>query len=100
MEHPWLNKYPLGVAHEINLYDYPSLLELFEESFRKFSDRIAFENMGGTLTYRQVDEQSRNFAAFLQEELGMKKGERIAIQMPNLLQFPIAFLGAFRAGLI
>jgi long-chain acyl-CoA synthetase len=100
MEYPWLKKYPLGVAHEIKLYEYPSLLELFEASFSKHSNKIAFENMGATLTYKQVDDLSRDFAAFLQEELGLKRGERIAIQMPNLLQFPIAFLGAIRAGLI
>jgi long-chain acyl-CoA synthetase len=100
MEYPWLKKYPLGVAHEIKLYEYPSLLDLFEASFSKYGDKIAFENMGASLTYKQVDDLSRDFAAFLQEELGLKRGERIAIQMPNLLQFPIAFLGALRAGLI
>jgi long-chain acyl-CoA synthetase len=100
IDYPWLKKYPLGVAHEINLYDYSSLLELFEESMQKYADRVAFENMGAALTFRQVDDLSRNFAAYLQVELGLKKGDRIAIQMPNLLQFPIAFLGALRAGLI
>jgi long-chain acyl-CoA synthetase len=100
MEYPWLKKYPLGVAHEIKLYEYPSLLNLFEESFKKYGDKVAFENMGATLTFRQVDELSQNFAAFLQQELKLKQGERIAIQMPNLLQFPIAFIGALRAGLI
>ncbi len=97
---PWLKKYPLGVAHQVKVHEYPSLLDLFENSFKKYSYRVAFENMGATLTFRQVDELSRNFAAYLQEGLGLKKGERIAIQMPNLLQFPIAFLGALRAGLI
>ncbi len=96
---PWLNKYPPGVDKTITLYDYPSLLDLFDDKLKKYADRVAFENMGATLTYRQVDEQSRNFAAYLQH-LGLKKGDRIAIQMPNLLQFPIAFFGALRAGLI
>jgi long-chain acyl-CoA synthetase len=100
MEFPWFKHYPEGVAKEIKLYDYSSIVELFEESCRKYRDRIAFENMGATLTYGQVDELSRNFAAYLQEELHLKKGERIAIQMPNLLQFPVAFFGALRAGLI
>jgi long-chain acyl-CoA synthetase len=100
MEYPWLKKYPLGVAHQIKLYEYTSLLNLFDESFNKYSNKIAFENMGATLSYKQVDELSRNFAAYLQKDLGLKKGERIAIQMPNLLQFPIAFIGALRAGLI
>jgi long-chain acyl-CoA synthetase len=100
MEYPWLKKYPLGVAHEIKLYDYPSVVDLFEDALKKHADKIAFENMGATLTYRQLDELSKNFAAYLQQGLNLKKGERIAIQMPNLLQFPIAFLGALRAGLI
>lgn len=98
-EFPWLKNYPQGVDKTINLYDYPSLLHLLDEKFSKFADRVAFENMGATLTYRQVDELSKNFAAYLQH-LGLKKGDRIAIQMPNLLQFPIAFFGALRAGLI
>lgn len=97
---PWLKKYPLGVAQEIKLYEYSSLLELLEHSMEKFRDRVAFENMGAQLTFGEVDGLSRDFAAYLQEGLGLKKGDRIAIQMPNLLQFPIAFIGALRAGLI
>lgn len=97
---PWLKKYPPGVNHEINLYDYSSLVELMETSFSKYADRVAYENMGGKLTFAEVDRLSRNFAAYLQNELKLKKGDRIAIQMPNLLQFPIAFFGALRAGLI
>ena len=96
---PWYKNYPAGIPNEIKLYEYNSVTEIFEESCKKFSDRIAFENMGATLTYRQVDELSRDFAAYLQS-LGLQKGDRIAIQMPNLLQFPIAFIGALRAGLI
>src|SRR5690606_13004990 len=75
------------------------LVALFEDSFKRFRDRVAFENMGTTITYGELDELSSHFAAFLQD-LGMQKGERIAIQMPNLLQFPIAFVGALRAGLV
>jgi long-chain acyl-CoA synthetase len=97
---PWFKNYPKEVAHEIKLYDYTSIVDLFEKSCLKYNDRVAYENMGNTLTYTQLEEQSRNFAAYLQEDLGLKKGERIAIQMPNLLQFPIAFFGALRAGLI
>src|SRR5688572_2916834 len=97
---PWFKHYAAGTPHEIKLYDYNSLIELFEGSCKKYSQRVAFENMGVRLTYAQVDEQSRNFAAYLQQELKLKKGDRIAIQMPNLLQFPIAFFGALRAGLI
>jgi long-chain acyl-CoA synthetase len=96
---PWLKKYPSGVEKTIKLYEYSSLLELFDEKLKKYADKVAYENMGATLTYRQVDELSRNFAAYLQN-LGLKKGDRIAIQMPNLLQFPVAFIGSLRAGLI
>jgi long-chain acyl-CoA synthetase len=99
-EFPWFKSYAEGTAHEINLYDHKSLVDLFETSCSKYSERVAFENMGVQLTFRQVDELSRDFAAYLQEGLALKKGERIAIQMPNLLQFPIAFFGALRAGLI
>jgi long-chain acyl-CoA synthetase len=97
---PWFKSYPAGIPHEIPLYEYNSITEIFEESNKKYKDRVAFENMGAKLTFSQVDELSRNFAAYLQQELKLKKGDRIAIQMPNLLQFPIAFLGALRAGLI
>lgn len=96
---PWLAKYPIGVDQKITLYEYTSLLDLFDQKMEKFADKVAYENMGVALTFRQVNEQSRSFAAYLQS-LGLKQGERIAIQMPNLLQFPIAFLGALRAGLI
>lgn len=97
---PWYKSYPTGIPNEVKLYEYDSVTEIFEESCKKYKDRVAFENMGATLTFAQVDEYSRNFAAFLQTKLGLQKGERIAIQMPNLLQFPIAFIGALRAGLI
>ncbi len=100
IDFPWFKHYPKDVSHEIKLYDYNSINELFELSCNKYSDRVAFENMGVTLTYKELGELSRDFAAYLQDGLGLKKGERIAIQMPNLLQFPIAFFGALRAGLI
>lgn len=97
---PWFKHYPAGTPHEVPLYEYNSVTEIFDESCKKYRERVAFENMGARLTYAQVDELSRNFAAYLQHELKLQKGDRIAIQMPNLLQFPIAFLGALRAGLI
>lgn len=98
--YPWFKSYPEGVPHEIKLNEYRSVVHLFEESCKKYSERVAFENMGARLTYGQIDKLSRDFAAYLQQELGLKQGERIAIQMPNALQFPIAFFGALRAGLI
>lgn len=96
---PWVKNYPEGIPAEIKLYEYSSIIELFESSCNKYRDRVAFENMGVQLTYGEVDRLSRDFAAYMQS-IGMQKGDRIAIQMPNLLQFPIAFFGALRAGLI
>lgn len=97
---PWFKSYPEAVPHEIKMNEYKSVVHLFEESCRKYSGKVAFENMGVRMTYGEVDRLSRDFAAYLQSGLGLKKGERIAIQMPNLLQFPVAFFGALRAGLI
>ena len=97
---PWFKHYPKGIPHEVKLFEYASVVDLFERSCDKYRQRVAFENMGKRLTYDQVDKLSRDFAAYLQQGLGLKKGDRIAIQMPNLLQFPIAFFGALRAGLI
>jgi long-chain acyl-CoA synthetase len=99
-EFPWLKKYPAGVAKEITGDQFKNVVELFDESCKKYKDRVAYENMGVKLTYREMQELSVHFAAYLQQGLGLKKGERIAIQMPNLLQFPVAFFGALRAGLI
>jgi long-chain acyl-CoA synthetase len=97
---PWLRNYSAGIPDQLGPLDFASLPELFEAACNKFGDRIAFENMGGKITYSEVDRLSTNFAAYLQNELGLKKGERIAIQMPNLLQFPIAMIGSLKAGLI
>lgn len=96
---PWYKSYPAGTPQKVKLYEYNSIIELFEESCKTYSDRVAYENMGTTLTFAEVDRLSTDFAAYLQG-LGLKKGERIAIQMPNLLQFPIAFFGSAKAGLI
>ncbi len=97
---PWFSKYPNGIPHEIGPLAFRSLVEVFEVSSRKFKDRVAFENMGEQLTFQEVDEFSTAFGAYLQKELSLQKGDRIAIQMPNLLQFPIALIGALKAGLI
>src|SRR5258708_1704724 len=97
---PWFKKYPAGIPHEIGELKFKSLVELYEAASKKYSDTIAYENLGGKLTYNQVDKLSTDFAAYLQKDLGLQKGERIAIQMPNLLQFPVAFIGALKAGLI
>lgn len=97
---PWFKNYPSGTPHEIGSLEYGSLIDLFEKSSLKHGEKVAFENMGVQLTFAEVDRHATNFAAYLQNELGLKKGERIAIQMPNLLQFPIAFIGSLKAGLI
>ncbi|WP_247233221.1 AMP-binding protein [Telluribacter sp. SYSU D00476] len=96
--YPWLKYYPKGVPYEINPDAYPSLIEMMEEGFSKFTNNPAYSNMGKEMTFAEVDRLSRDFAAYLQS-LGLKKGDRIAIQMPNLLQYPIAMFGAIRAGL-
>ncbi|QJW87992.1 AMP-binding protein [Spirosoma taeanense] len=98
--HPWLRFYPKGVPYEINPDAYPSLAALMEEGFRRFTDRPAYACMGEQITFGEVDRLSQQFAAFLQNELGLKKGDNIAIQMPNTLQYPVAMFGALRAGLV
>jgi len=95
----WLEHYPPGVKAEINPEEYASLRHMFEEACRKYAEKPAFTNLGRTLTYAEMDELSRRFGAWLQKEAGLKKGDRIAIMMPNLLQYPIAIFGALRAGL-
>jgi long-chain acyl-CoA synthetase len=95
----WLKHYPPGVPAEIDPDAIRSLKQMFEDSFREYGARPAFTNMGRTLRYAEVDELSRRFGAWLQQEAGMKKGDRIALMMPNILQYPIAIIGALRAGL-
>lgn len=100
----WEERYPQGVEKTIKLDNYQSITQVFNEACIQYKDRPAFSNwiqsFGNTLTFQQVDQESAKFAAFLQNHLKLKPGQRIAIQMPNLLQFPIAMFGAFRAGLI
>lgn len=93
-------KYPEGVATEIDLSVYSSVLDVLDEACEKFADRPAFSNMGRTMTFKELDLKARDFAAYLQNALGLKPGERIAIQLPNTLQYPIALFGAMRAGLV
>lgn len=100
MQKVWLKNYPKGVPHEINTDSYASVNELFEEACRKFSDRSAFVNMGAAISFSELDQLATDFASFLQNHVGLKKGDRIALQMPNVLQFPVALFGALRAGLI
>ncbi len=97
---PWFKHYPKGVPREINPDQYSSLPELFEEVFQKHGGAEAYENMGKVLTYSEVDILTNQFASYLQNEAGLQKGDRIAIQMPNCLQYPIAMIGALKAGLV
>jgi len=96
----WNDKRPAGVLPEVDLHAYKSVIEVFERSCKKFADRPAFSNMGVTLSYAELERLSAAFAAYLQNHTELKPGDRIAVQMPNLLQYPIAVFGALRAGLI
>ncbi len=96
---PWLEFYPKETPHEIDPDQYHSLPEMFEKSFEKYGDSPAFENFGKSITFRELDKLSQDFASYLTNDLGLQKGDKIALQMPNLLQYPIAMFGALRAGL-
>jgi long-chain acyl-CoA synthetase len=96
---PWLNSYPDGVPHQVDGAQFESLNDLFAQSFAQYGSRFAFDCMGKKITYKELDELSWQFAAYLQSQ-GLKKGDRIALMMPNLLQYPIALLGSLRAGCV
>ncbi|MGR2867383.1 long-chain-fatty-acid--CoA ligase FadD [Vibrio vulnificus] len=100
MEKPWLSRYPSDVPETINPDQYESLVEMFEQSVQKYADQPAFMNMGSVMTFRKLEERSRAFAAYLQNDLKLKKGDRVALMMPNLLQYPVALFGVLRAGCI
>ncbi|MBA1200753.1 long-chain-fatty-acid--CoA ligase [Pseudomonas capeferrum] len=96
----WNDKRPAGVPSTIDINAYDSVVEVFERSCKRFADRPAFSNLGVTLTYGELDALSAAFAAWLQQHTSLAPGDRIAVQMPNVLQYPIAVFGALRAGLI
>ncbi len=99
MEKTWLKHYPQGVPQHIDATQYSSLVALLEESFKKHADRVAYRFMGKAISFGQVDEQSRAFAAYLQAR-GFVKGDRVAIMMPNVPQYPVALAGILRAGCV
>jgi long-chain acyl-CoA synthetase len=99
MDKIWLKSYPPGVPAEIDSSEYRSVNEIAGQSFRRFADDIAYVQMGRAMSYAELDRQSRNFAAWLQKEAGLRKGDRLAIMLPNLLQYPVAMFAALRAGL-
>ena len=94
MSPEWLTKYPSGVAADVDLNTYSSAVDILNQAVQKFKARPAYTNMGATFSFEEVERLSRHFAAFLQKKLGLKKGDRIALQMPNLLQYPIAPFGS------
>ncbi|WP_334132457.1 AMP-binding protein, partial [Silanimonas lenta] len=99
IERPWLSSYPKGVPATIDVDEFPSIVSVLENAIAKFRDRPAFRNLGKTITYAEVDRLSAQFASFLLNDLKLKKGDRVALMMPNVLQYPIAIFGVLRAGL-
>ena len=100
MEKLWLNSYEQGVNAEIDITQYSSISDVFRQSVEKFAHQPAFQNMGKTLTYAEVGKLAEDFASYLQNVLKLPRGERVAIMLPNLLQYPIALFGILQAGLV
>jgi long-chain acyl-CoA synthetase len=96
----WFKFYPSAVPHEVDCAAYSSVTELFEESVKKYGTAVAYECMGKTLSFQELDRLSAQFANYLIHELKLSKGSRVAIQMPNVLQYPVAMFGALRAGMV
>jgi long-chain acyl-CoA synthetase len=99
IERFWLKSYPSAVPHDVDWTQYASLVHLIEEAFTKYRDRKAYVGFGKEITFGEVDEKSKALAAFLQSR-GLQKGDRVAIMMPNVLQYPVAIAGVLRAGLV
>ncbi|KQT82161.1 AMP-binding protein [Aurantimonas sp. Leaf443] len=99
MHRPWLSQYPEGVPHDLPEIAYTSLVELFDEAFRLHGPKPAFRFMGAVLTFAALDEASRRFASALQAS-GLKPGDRVALMMPNVFQYPVAVAGVLRAGMV
>ena len=100
MERIWLESYQKGVPAEVDLSEFQSLGELFERSVAQYRERVAYINMGVEITYGQLDKLSRDFAAYLQSVLMLPPGARVAVMLPNVLQYPICIFGALRAGYV
>ncbi|MCP4459890.1 MAG: AMP-binding protein [Cytophagales bacterium] len=98
-KYPWQANYPTDIPHEIDADTFPSLVDMLDSIFTEYAKRDAYENMGTKYTYAEIDEKSENFAAYLTGVLGFEVGDRIAIMLPNVVQFPIALFGAIRAGI-
>ena len=100
MEKIWLKSYPPGVPAEIDVAEFCSLNEVATLSFRRFADHDAYVQMGRSMTYKELEQQSRKLGAWMQKEAALKKGDRVAIMLPNVLQYPVVIFAALRAGLV
>jgi long-chain acyl-CoA synthetase len=100
LEKVWLRSYPEGTPEEVPTPPFKSVRDLFEQAFEKYPNNTAYTNMGRSLDYAELDRLSMRFACYLQKELGLMRGERVAIMLPNILQYPVAMCGIFRAGLV
>lgn len=100
MEKIWLKSYPEGIAQTIDPDQFNSINDIFENSFKKFASLPAFSNLGTKLSYREIDDLSAAFGSFLQNNLGLKKGDAVAIMSPNILQYPVCLYGILRAGMV
>ena len=100
MKRVWLDSYTEGTPHDIDPDTYPSLVALIDEAIARFPDRAAFDSMGVRITFADLDRLARDFAGFLVNGAGLAKGDRIALMMPNVLQYPVALIAALRAGLV
>ena len=97
---PWLKNYPEGVPSNIDFDEFSSLVDMFEKTCDRFSSNKAFTNFGVSFSFKEIYEKSSNLASFLQNKLKLSKGSRVAIMMPNILQYPISTFGTLKAGLI
>lgn len=100
IDRPWLRRYPAGMPAEVNLNAFAALPDVLRQSCQRFGQRPAFASLGAQLSYDELDAHSRAFAAFVQQGLGLHPGDRLALMLPNLLQYPVALFGALRAGLV
>ncbi|MEO0876893.1 MAG: AMP-binding protein, partial [Bacteroidota bacterium] len=96
---PWLKSYPQSIPHSVDIHEYDTLISFFAERFKAYGALPAFTSMGKTISFAELDQMSTQFGAFLHSR-GLEPGDKIALMMPNLLQYPIAFFGAMKAGLV
>ncbi|WP_296490225.1 AMP-binding protein [Rhodoferax sp.] len=100
MDKPWLSQYPTGVPAEIDIQRFSSLADMLTDSCARFADLPAYSSMGASMSFRELDDASRAFAAWLQKATDLQRGDRVALMMPNLLQYPVALFGVLRAGMV